>query len=79
MSRRKRALTAIETLYKEYGAPLVKEVRGALGAGADDAVVRKAVEQRLHRPSRVRLTQSQICQLRRCRQSGAAQPTVPTN
>lgn len=46
MSRRKRALTAIETLYKEYGAPLVKEVMDALGAGADDAVVRKAVERR---------------------------------
>jgi len=46
LSRRKRALTAIETLYKEYGAPLVKEVMNALGAGADDAVVRKAVERR---------------------------------
>jgi hypothetical protein len=46
LSRRKRALTAIEKLYEEYGAPLVKEVMDALGAGADDAVVRKAVERR---------------------------------
>lgn len=47
MSRRKRAATAITALYEEYGAPIVKEVMKALGAGADDAVVRKAVERKV--------------------------------
>jgi hypothetical protein len=45
-SKKERILTLIEGLYKEYGAPVVKEVMDALGAGADDAVVRKAVERR---------------------------------
>lgn len=47
MSRRKRAATAITALYEEYGAPIVKEVMEALGAGADDAVIRKAVERKV--------------------------------
>lgn len=82
MSRRKRALTAIEKLYEEYGAPVVKEVMDALGVGADDAVVRKAVERKVAakaptKKETPKYTSKQEGPFLRVNREGAKRQTVP--
>lgn len=81
-SKKERILTLIEGLYKEYGAPVVKEVMDVLGAGADDAVVRKAVERKVAEKAPTKketpkYTRKQEGPFLRVNREGAKRQTVP--